>query len=335
MSGGLGDDTFVVDDAGDSATDVPGAVGGIDLVLASVSHTLSTDVENLTLIGAAAINGTGNGSANIITGNAAGNVLCPGLAGDDTLVGGLSADSLQGGADNDTYVVGLGDGNDTIVETLGTAVAGTADRIVIQTGGAALTNLNFTDSNVNTPVGNLVMTVNGQQITATNHFAAAANALELINFDGASIAGYQLGSGDYALSTDDAGARTAAAGVNTVLSGDTNGQTLTGNTGNDLLFGNGGNDTLNGGDGTDLLAGGTGTDTLNGGADSDTYLVNIGDGNDTINDTGGAADRIVIRTAGAALTALSFSDSSPATEHWKSGHRVQRADDHRRRPFRQ
>ena len=35
--------------------------------------------------------------------------------------------------------------------------------------------------------------------------------------------------------------------MNTILSGDSNANTLTGNTGNDLLFGNDNNDSLSGG----------------------------------------------------------------------------------------
>src|SRR5688500_14495596 len=48
MNGGLGDDLYVVDDAGDIAGEVG---GGIDTVQSSVTHTLSTNLENLTLIG--------------------------------------------------------------------------------------------------------------------------------------------------------------------------------------------------------------------------------------------------------------------------------------------
>jgi Ca2+-binding RTX toxin-like protein len=69
-------------------------------------------VEKLTLLGAAAINGTGNSLANILTGNAAANILDGGLGNDklvagngkDTLIGGIGVDTLTGGANNDFFV---------------------------------------------------------------------------------------------------------------------------------------------------------------------------------------------------------------------------------------
>ena len=48
MDGGFGNDTYIVDNVGDVAAEV---AGGIDTVLASVSYTLSANLENLTLTG--------------------------------------------------------------------------------------------------------------------------------------------------------------------------------------------------------------------------------------------------------------------------------------------
>src|SRR5207237_502746 len=91
-SGGRGNDTYVVDNAGDAVTENSGE--GSDLVQASISYTLGANVENLTLTGSSAIDGTGNALDNIITGNSANNVL----------FGGAGADTLTGGAGNDTFV---------------------------------------------------------------------------------------------------------------------------------------------------------------------------------------------------------------------------------------
>ncbi len=71
-----------------------------DTLIASVTTTLPANVENLTLTGNAAIDGTGNAGNNILTGNSgnntltggAGNDILTGLGGKDTLVGGLGSD---------------------------------------------------------------------------------------------------------------------------------------------------------------------------------------------------------------------------------------------------
>jgi trimeric autotransporter adhesin len=100
MYGGLGNDTYVVDNTGDVVSENPGE--GTDLVQSSITYTLGSDVENLTLTGSSAINGTGNGLDNIITGNSAANVLMGG-DGNDTIHGGGGADMLTGGVGNDTF----------------------------------------------------------------------------------------------------------------------------------------------------------------------------------------------------------------------------------------
>ena len=78
MTGGLGNDTYIVDDAGDVVTEAFNE--GTDNVQASISYALTANVENLTLTGSANINGTGNGLANTITGNSGNNTLDGGTA---------------------------------------------------------------------------------------------------------------------------------------------------------------------------------------------------------------------------------------------------------------
>jgi Ca2+-binding RTX toxin-like protein len=110
MVGGLGNDTYTVTEAGD--TTVEAANGGTDTVLSFVTRTLGANLEQLTLVGTSAINGTGNTAANTIRGNAfankllgqAGNDRLIGNDGADTLTGGLGIDTLTGGNQNDIFV---------------------------------------------------------------------------------------------------------------------------------------------------------------------------------------------------------------------------------------
>ncbi|TXI18293.1 MAG: hypothetical protein E6Q62_07060 [Nitrosomonas sp.] len=100
MIGGPGNDTYFVENTGDSVTE--NLNQGTDLVSSRLTYTLPANVENLTLTGTAAVNGTGNGQANLITGNPAANQL-KGLAGNDILDGGTGNNVLTGGTGNDFF----------------------------------------------------------------------------------------------------------------------------------------------------------------------------------------------------------------------------------------
>ena len=94
LAGGAGDDTYVVQNTGDTV--IEDSAGGTDLVRSTASFALGSNVENLTLEGSGPINGTGNALANVLVGN----------SGDNVLDGGAGVDDMRGGAGNDTYVVG-------------------------------------------------------------------------------------------------------------------------------------------------------------------------------------------------------------------------------------
>ena len=107
MRGGAGNDTYVVDNAGDIVDESMAGSNGSDTVRSSISFSLADtthvlgDVGILVLTGTANINGTGNGLDNPITGNSGANVLS-GAAGNDTLNGGAGNDTLNGGSGNDS-----------------------------------------------------------------------------------------------------------------------------------------------------------------------------------------------------------------------------------------
>ncbi|QQS10547.1 MAG: FG-GAP repeat protein [Rhodospirillales bacterium] len=106
LVGGAGNDTYVVDSVSDLVDESGGS--GVDLVLASASHTLATGVENGAVISATGIALTGNGGDNSLTGGAGSDSLYGG-SGNDGLWGGEGSDALEGGSGVDGLFGGLGD----------------------------------------------------------------------------------------------------------------------------------------------------------------------------------------------------------------------------------
>ena len=161
-------DTYVVDNPGDVIVDMGSNI--FDLVLSSISYTLAVNLENLTLTGTAAINGTGNESNNVLTGNSGANVL-------------------TGGAGNDTYVIGAGD---TIVELAGQGTD-TVSSDQSYTLSVDLENLTLTGTETINATGNAfdnVLTGN----SAANVLDGGAGADQLVGGGGDDT--YVLGAGD-------------------------------------------------------------------------------------------------------------------------------------------
>lgn len=114
MYGGTGNDTYLIDDSLGRAVEASNA--GIDVVQASVSYTLTAEVESLVLTGGTDIRGIGNSMNNDVLGSFGSNVLLggggndtiSGRGGDDTIKGGIGNDMMHGGQGADRLVGGLG-----------------------------------------------------------------------------------------------------------------------------------------------------------------------------------------------------------------------------------
>ena len=147
LLGGGGNDTYIVGQTGDVVTELAGA--GIDTVKSGITYALKANVEKLTLIGTAAINGTGNALNNTLVGNSAANKLVSGAgndilnggAGNDTLLGGTGKDILTGGLGNDFFVFNTALNASTNIDTLKDY---TAANDTIQLENAIFTSLTAT-----------------------------------------------------------------------------------------------------------------------------------------------------------------------------------------------
>jgi Ca2+-binding RTX toxin-like protein len=314
MVGGAGNDLYVVDNAGDVVTEAAGA--GTDTVQSAITYTLPANVENLTLTGAAVINGTGNALANTLTGNSAANVLAGGAGNDiyvvgagdtvvenasegtdtvqsavtytldanvenltltgtlaingtgnalaNTLTGNTAANVLAGGAGNDIYVVGAGD---SIIETPGEGTD-TVQSAVSYTLDANVENLTLT--------GTLAINGTGNALDNVLTGNTAANVLS----GGAGNDIYVVGAGDTMVENANEGTDTVQSAVTYTLSANVENLTLTGSlaingTGNAL------DNLLTGNSAANVLAGGAGNDTYIVGT-GDTVVENAGEGTDTV-----------------------------------------------------
>lgn len=317
LYGGLGNDVYVVENALDIISEYVGE--GTDLVNSSVTYALRSNIENLTLTGSAAIDGTGNGLDNYLRGNGAANLLDGGSgedwllgnAGNDTLVGGsgndvlnggTGADMMTGGLNSDTYYVDIvadvvtenaGEGTDTVVS------------IIDYTLGENVENLTFLGVAVHGTGNALNNTIRGSNVA--NVLDGGAGADHLLGMAGNDI--YIVdNAGDRVSETTNFGIDTVQSSVSFKLGANVENLTLTGpsaingtgnglsntligndavnnlhgQTGNDTLIGNGGDDVLNGGGGADSLSGGSGDDIYYVDNAGDVVTENVGEGLDTV-----------------------------------------------------
>jgi len=279
MTGGAGNDTYVVDNLGDTVSETSTLASEIDTVISSVSWNLGANLENLTLTGGAPVDGSGNDLNNILIGNAANNVLSGG-AGNDILNGVGGIDTLIGGTGNDTYVID--NLADIISET--STLAGEIDTVQASVSwslGANLENLTLTGANAINAIGN---NLNNQLTgnTGDNVLNGGAGNDRLVGGTGNDT--YVVDSlADAVIEVSTLGSEvdTVLSSVNWSLGANLENLTLTGaglingigNALNNVLIGNSANNVLEGGAGNDILNGVGGNDTLVGGTGNDTYVV--------------------------------------------------------------
>jgi Ca2+-binding RTX toxin-like protein len=252
MDGGIGNDIYVVDDALDVVSDVD----GFDEVLTSITYSLPDGIEELTLTGTAAINGTGNSLNNAIIGNNAVNALNGG-AGNDTINGIGGADIMAGGAGDDVYWVEVsgdqtienaGEGTDVVYSYITRTLDANVEGLVL----VGIQPMNGTGNGA----ANLIRGGGGSN---TLNGAGSFDALE--GGDGADILN-DTAAGNY-------------------LHGGSGADTLTGGSSRDFFICGTDNDTLNTGTGVDLIA-------FNVGDGQD--VVNPSSGADNVLSLGGALD---------------------------------------------
>lgn len=279
LDGGAGNDVYSMIDAMDTTSEL--ANGGIDRIEVDYTFDLSTaqgnNIENLTLLGNAAIDGFGNALNNTIIGNNKSNTLSGGV-GNDILDGGAGADALSGGAGNDNFFVDnggdsvtefIGEGTDTVIASVDYTLAMGQEIEALKAAatvaaGLALTGNNFGNTITGSifadaldgGVGGIDTLIGGKggDIYTLNALTdkVIENAKEGTDVVLTDVTGYILAKNVENLFLNG----TVADGTGNELD-----NVITGNAANNILDGAGGNDTLIGGAGADTLKGGKGNDT--------------------------------------------------------------------------
>lgn len=296
-----------------------------------------------------ATNSTTTARNDVLSGDAGNDVLY-GYAGNDTLTGGTGNDNLYGGTGNDTYIFSIGDGQDTIFDDLG------ADKVVFGTGINPVdvkASRSISSQSSGGYGRDLILTIGttGDKITVSNFFTsggswtpvdtykieqfvfadgtiwAPTDILEkvrtttgttsidtLYGYDDQDNIMYGLDGSDNLYGTN-----SSASVRNDVIYGGAGNDTINGYAGADTLVGGSDNDNLYGGAGNDQLIGEAGADYLDGGDGDDVYTFNLGDGQDTINDTGTVVNSDKLMLGAGILPANITVSRSPATGSYAYG----------------
>ena len=260
MYGGAGNDIYITD-GGDNLVEYSNQ--GIDEVRASVSYTLGTNFENLTLTGTSNINATGNTVANVITGN----------SGNNTLDGGLGIDTLSGGDGNDVYIT---DGADNLTEAANNGVDDVRSSATFSLAAnfetltlTGTANINGTGNSGNNTIagntGNNFLDGGAGIDTLQMTRPAVSNYLTSVNL----TTGVALGNGtDTVVNFENV----RGTEMTDYITGDAGNNVIDGAGGHDEIFATLGVDTIIGGDGQDAVQFG-GTGAVNANLAAGTYVL--------------------------------------------------------------
>ncbi|PAU63682.1 calcium-binding protein, partial [Pseudomonas sp. PICF141] len=284
MIGGSGNDTYIVDNLKDVITETSILVSEIDTIRSSVSWTLGSNLENLTLTGTNNLNGVGNALDNVLIGNAGHNILN----------GGAGLDTLIGDAGDDSYILDQFGELALLQETAdqGRDLLNITYAATLSTGTVDLSQSNLQNVENVTLTGLGAFTVIGNNLNNTLLGNASVNDLQggggndwLDGGVGADILSGGNGDDTYVITDNaanvieltDEGHDLIRTTVSYILSANVEDSMLLGAaalnlTGNEL------DNKLTGNAAANILDGKAGADTLDGGAGNDTYVIdNVGD----------------------------------------------------------
>jgi Ca2+-binding RTX toxin-like protein len=256
MTGGAGDDIYIVDNAGDAV--VEAVSEGTDTVRTLVNFDISatgrnlTNVENITHLGSANLQSTGNANANVLTGN----------EGMDTFIGGAGNDTYIVNNTNDTVTEGVGAGTDEIQSSATYSLSNNVERLVL----TGLANIDGTGNDLgNTLIGNIGNNALDGKFGADFMAGGAGNDTYTIDNAG-DVVFESINDGIDTIQSNLTW--TLGANVENLLLDDTGGNINgTGNTQANAITGNIGANSLDGGIGTN------GVDTLIGKGGADTFIL--------------------------------------------------------------
>jgi Ca2+-binding RTX toxin-like protein len=293
LIGGAGNDTYIVENRGDSVVENPGE--GVDTVRASFDYALSANLENLTLTGGFAIRGTGNAANNIIVVNNGDSVIDGGagldLASYATATGpvsinlGIVVAQATGGSGVDTLI----DIENLIGSDFADVLVGNAGANTINGGKGAdvMAGAGGNDSYTVDDTGDVVMELPGEgimdSVSTTINYTLPDQVEHLVLIGIGNING--IGNALDNKITANAGINfiDGRGGIDTV-SYITSGRAITADLSvhfatdavtSDALFnvenliGSNLNDNLTGDAGANTIEGGVGNDVMNGGAGVD------------------------------------------------------------------